>query len=283
MSNKSKSYVNSEIKKCINEQVNYLQITDKLSNVLSVIDENKNGKSTIDTINSNQEITINLDENANENKEYYYLLERYLMKDCDALKQAVRSDNQESPVSVSNNLNAQENYNKGILLSKKKEYKKAIKYYKKAVKIDPNFAFAWDNIGISYRYLNEYKKAISAYEKSLSIDPYGTMPLQNVAVAYIYNEDYKKAVNAYERLGGIYKSNPEVYYGLGRIYAINLFDYEKSLINMCKAYNIYTEQSSPYRTDAEKMILFIHTKMNEKGEKEQFNDIMKAHNINHNF
>jgi cytochrome c-type biogenesis protein CcmH/NrfG len=36
---------------------------------------------------------------------------------------------------------------------------------------DPEFAFAWDNLGISYRRLNNYDKAIDAYSKSIAIDP----------------------------------------------------------------------------------------------------------------
>jgi tetratricopeptide (TPR) repeat protein len=52
------------------------------------------------------------------------------------------------------------------------------------VKIDPNFAYAYDNMGICYRRLEEYDKAIEAYEKSLKIDPYGTMPLQNLGIVY---------------------------------------------------------------------------------------------------
>jgi cytochrome c-type biogenesis protein CcmH/NrfG len=39
---------------------------------------------------------------------------------------------------------------------------------KKAVQ-DPEFAFAWDNLGISYRRLNNYDKAIDAYSKSIAI------------------------------------------------------------------------------------------------------------------
>jgi tetratricopeptide (TPR) repeat protein len=59
---------------------------------------------------------------------------------------------------------------------------------------DPEFAFAWDNLGISQRRLNNYDKAIFAYSKSLAIDP-KLMPLQNIAVAYVHKKNLIKRLS----------------------------------------------------------------------------------------
>jgi cytochrome c-type biogenesis protein CcmH/NrfG len=53
---------------------------------------------------------------------------------------------------------------------------------------DPEFAFAWDNLGISYRRLNNYDKAIDAYSKSIAIDPKWINAATNIAVAYIHKK-----------------------------------------------------------------------------------------------
>ena len=98
-------------------------------------------------------------------------------------------------------------------------------------------------------------------------------------MAYQYKKEYDKAIKSYEKLATIDKNNPEIYYGIGNIYAMNLKDYEKGLDNMCKAYNMYVKQKSPYRADAEKMINMIYGEMKEKGKEDVFNKILKENNI----
>jgi len=127
--------------------------------------------------------------------------------------------------------------------------------------------------------LGEYDKAIGAYNKSLEVDPTGLLPLQNIAIVYQYKKEYKKAIKAYEKLAEIDKYNPEVYYGIGQIYSVYLKEYEKGLDNMCKAYNLYVEQKSPYRSDAEEIISMIHTEMKKEGKEEKFNEILKLNKI----
>ncbi|MFC4739946.1 tetratricopeptide repeat protein [Flavobacterium ponti] len=173
-------------------------------------------------------------------------------------------------------------YDLGIDESKKENYEEAIKYYKKAIKIDPNFAFAYDNIGISYRKLGNYKEAINYYEKSLKIDPNGITPLQNIAVAYQYTKEYDKSIKTYKKLAEIDPQNPEVFYGIGHVYTSYLKEYEKGLDYLCKAYNIYVEQNSPYRSDAETLIQMIYSEMNKAGNKDKFLEILEKNNIKTN-
>ena len=82
---------------------------------------------------------------------------------------------------------------------------------------------------MSYRKLGNYDKAIESYNKSLEIEPEGTMPLQNIAIAYQYKKEYQKAIEAFEKLAKIDKYDPEIYFGIGNVYAVNLKDYEKGL------------------------------------------------------
>lgn len=204
------------------------------------------------------------------------------MDNCPTLKDKVASNNVVNNNSMSTNKEALKLYDLGMDETAKNNFKGAIEYYKKAVKIDPNFAFAYDNMGICYRRLEEYDLAIDAYEKSLKIDPNGLMPLQNIAVAYSYKKDYKKAVETYERLAKIEPNNPEVFYGIGQMYALHLNDSEKGLDNMCKAYKLYIEQKSPYRGDAEKIIQMIYAQMKKDGKEDNFNKILSANNIKSN-
>ncbi|MFC0774737.1 tetratricopeptide repeat protein [Terrimonas alba] len=272
ISNKAKEEIAKEINRCIDLQTNIYQLTSQLANVdsLTKTAKEKDGKKQI-------EITVNRNEDSPEYKAAYYEIERYLMENCKAVKEKISSSDKENKKSFSEE--ALELYYKGIDESKKENYKKAIKYYERAVKIDPEFAFAWDNIGIAYRKLGEYDKALDAYNKSLSIDPTGLMPLQNIAIVYRFKKEYDKAIEAYERLAELDKDNPEIYFGKGQIYTAYLNDHEKGLDNMCKAYNLYIQQKSPYRTDAEKIINIIYAEMKKGGKEERFFEILKLHNI----
>jgi tetratricopeptide (TPR) repeat protein len=75
-------------------------------------------------------------------------------------------------------------YNKGVELLQKEKYKDAIPFFEKAVSLDDDFAFAWDNLGICYRRTEQYIKAEEAYKASLKVDPAGKGTLQNLPVVY---------------------------------------------------------------------------------------------------
>ncbi|KRB59157.1 tetratricopeptide repeat protein [Flavobacterium sp. Root186] len=271
--NRIKDSITANIHSCIDYRVVAYQITDQLSNI--DLSDNSQEKKEI-------KVPINTDKNPKEYQDIYYDLERYLMENCEAIKSKVASTDKENKNSVSNNKEAMKYYELGIEESKKNNFKEAIENYKKAVKIDPNFAFAYDNMGICYRKLEQYDEAIDAYEKSLKIDPQGLLPLQNIAVAYSYKKEYKKAIKTYEKLALIEPNNPEVFYGIGQMYSMYIKDYEKGLDNMCKAYSLYVAQKSPYRTDAEKIIQMLYDQMKKDGNEKKFNEILEANNISQN-
>jgi len=275
--NKSKDDVVKEMSKCINQQAGAFQMGSKLMKIDDL-------KENAEVINGKKQINISIDvnENSDEYKKYYFEVERCMMANCSSLKEKIANNEKQSAKSLSENKKAAEFYSKGLDETKKENYKKAVEYLEKAVKEDPEFAFAWDNLGVNYRRLNNFDKAIECYQKSLEIDPFGLMPLQNIAIAFQYKKEYSKAIEAYGRLAEIDKNNPEVYYGIGNVYATNLNDFEKGLDNMCKAYNMYVEQKSPYRADAEKMINTIFSEMKKQGKEEEFNKILKANHISSN-
>ena len=269
--NKTKEEISNEISGCIDRQTGAYQVVSKFT-------DNDLSKqiATQKTIN----ININTNKNSEEYKGYYYAMERYMMTNCKSVKAKIVASDLENYFSVSKNPEALKIYSKGIEASKKENYEKAISYFKKALEVDSLFAFAWDNIGLCYRKLSKYDEAIYAYNRSLNLDAIGQMPLLNIAVAYKYKKEYDKAISAYERLAELDPKNPEVFYGIGQIYSVELNDQEKGLQNMCKAYNLYVTQKSPYRTDAEKMIGMIFTEMKKQGKEIRFNEILKENNIN---
>jgi tetratricopeptide (TPR) repeat protein len=269
--NKEKADISKEIGKCIDEQAGAYQLGTKVMDI-----DIFSGKNSFN-------ISLNSDKNSNEYKGYYYEVERSMMENCKTLESKMAASDLENFYSVSKNPDAKKMYAKGIKESEKENYRKAITYFQKALKIDSLFAFAWDNIGLCYRKMNNYPEAIYAYNRSLLLDPLGSMPLQNIAVAYKYNKEFDKAISAYNTLAVLDPKNPEVYYGIGLIYAFEKNDLENGLENLCKAYNLYVTQKSPYRTDAEKMMNQIYLDMKKQGKEAAFRDILSKNKITPSF
>lgn len=268
--NKNAKETSKEVKRCIDQQVLGYQSTLKL---METLDAGEGEKITV-TVYTNPE--------SDQYKKYYYEIESQVMDSCQAVKRVVGMNNKQSEKSLSDNDKAIDEYNEGIIFFKKEDYAKALPYFEKAVKIDPEFVFAWDNIGVCNRRLGNYDEALKAYTKSLKYDPKSLTALQNIPLVYVAKKDYKKAIDAYGDLAKVDKENPETYYGIGLIYYQNLNDNEKALDNMCKAYKLYIAQNSPYRSDAEKIMQMLYAAFKSEGKSEKFDQILSSHNISQN-
>lgn len=268
--NKNAKENSFEVKKCIDKQVVGYQSTLKIMETL-------NGKK-----DKKENVQIFTNPESSEYKKYYYDIERALMTNCEAIKNVIGMNNKESEKSVSTNPAAINAYNKGNDYFRREDYKKALPFFENAVKMDPEFVFAWDNIGVCNRRLGNLDQALNAYEMSLKADPKNATALQNLPLVYIDKKEYQKAIQSYENIAKINKDNPEIYFGIGAIYLQYIIDNEKALDNMCKAYNLYIAQNSPYRSDVENIIQNLYGSFKEKGEIEKFNEILKSNNIKQN-
>lgn len=271
--NRSKKDILKDVHDCIDKQAGALQI-GLLFGSVDTLEKN------VPEVNGKKQVNLNFDTNKNSQQyiESYNELERYLMQNCESVKTATRVTETKTE-GLSKDPIALEFYSKALEASKKEDWKEAIKNNEEAVKKDPKFIYAWDNLGINYRRINEYDKALEAYRKSLEIDPKGKMPLQNIPLVYIYKKEFQKAIDAYLALDKLYPEDPEVYYGIGQVYFSGIKDDEKALDYTCKAYRIYSNQKSPYRTDAEAIMKSIYNTMKEKGKIEKFKEILKKNNM----
>ena len=67
----------------------------------------------------------------------------------------------------------------GIKVAQNGLWKEATFWWEKAVKIDPTYAAAWNNLGIGYEQEGRFDEARKAYEKALALDPKNLMIRQN--------------------------------------------------------------------------------------------------------
>ena len=180
-------------------------------------------------------------------------------------KETVEKDGVETKLTISDtemydgtdSAEAQEYFDKAEEYGKVKDFENAKKYYLKAIKKDPSFVEAYDNLGLVYRRLEDFNKAIEYYKKSIELYPEGEMAHQNLAVVYTLQEDYSNAIKEYERMVEIDAENPEGYYGLANTNMM-LSQFDVALVNAEKALELYEKENSPHLSDGYQMIGLIY-------------------------
>lgn len=261
---------NSEIKKCIEDDIRPYNLLDQLTSAYEETKKDPSKKEVNITYDSNEKVY---------GSPFYFDVERYLMQNCESMQILVNSHDYIFPNSFSNNEKAIDYYRKGDVFMTKNDFEAAAKAYKNAIETDPIFSFAWDNLGLAYRKLEKYDLALDAYKNSLKLEPNGFMPLQNIPVVYEIKKEYDKAIEAYKNITKVYSKNAEADYGVGRIYIFYKNDIPKGLDYMCKAYLKYIETNSPYRVDAEEIINYTFTELKKENKTDIFYKILNENNI----
>lgn len=173
---------------------------------------------------------------------------------------------------------ANEHYFRGSDFMNKADFVNSIKEFKKAIKIDKDFVFAYDNLAISFRKQENYKKAIKYYKKSLEIFPEGNVALLNIAVAYSNLKDYDNSLKYYKELIYLYQDDPEGYLGAGRMQFIK-YDYANALENIFIAHRMYVETNSEYTDESEQLIGIMYSELKDIGKIDLFNEKAGLHNF----
>jgi len=155
------------------------------------------------------------------------------------------------------------NYNKGVESFKNKDLDNAVKYYEKAISIDPKYVDAYDNLGLVFRHQGNLEKAEFYYKKSIEIYPNGYLAHQNLAIVYGLKKLYEKALNEYEIMKKIDPNDPEGYYGIANVY-MTLGKYDFALENAKKALELYEELNHPYIKDSQLLLGLIYYFSNDK-------------------
>ena len=58
----------------------------------------------------------------------------------------------------------------GVIFNSKKKFDEAIKNFKKALDINPNYAQAENNLGVMYQRINKYEESIFCYKNAIKLN-----------------------------------------------------------------------------------------------------------------
>lgn len=237
---------NDSIKSCITQSI----ISDQAKKILQ---EMKKSVDTLKLISKDTTINVKSKPFIINTEEGYNEIVEALLKDCVFMRELLMTDNEKLENSVTKNKKALQFHQEGSKYFNNEKYELAVVEFNKALKIDPKFAFAWDDLGLSYRKLKRYGEAIKCYQKSIELDPKGKTPLMNMAVAYQLDNDNKNSIKTYKDYIKIHPEDPEGYYGIARVYRFEK-QYEEALESAYKAIEEYDKIKSPYIQDGVNVI-----------------------------
>lgn len=121
----------------------------------------------------------------------------------------------------------------------------AQEYYSQAVKADPNFSMAHNNLGVIYLEKKDFPNAISHLSLSISSDPNNSFAYVNLGNAYKSVGKIDEAISNWNSAISINPKIPEPYNNLGLIsYAQGKFD--KALENLKKSIEVDPNYPPPY-------------------------------------
>jgi tetratricopeptide (TPR) repeat protein len=87
----------------------------------------------------------------------------------------------------------------GIAYQQLSEFGSARKYYEKAVKLNPQYAEAINNLGTVFYAQKSYRRAVEQYRKALRLVPRSASFLSNLGTVYFARKDYNDALAAYQQ------------------------------------------------------------------------------------
>ena len=87
----------------------------------------------------------------------------------------------------------------GIALHQQTALGAALKYYQRAVKVDPLYADAENNVGTIWYQRKKYGKAIKAYQKAIAVRSDMAVLHSNLGYAYFADKKYEEAIASFRQ------------------------------------------------------------------------------------
>lgn len=81
----------------------------------------------------------------------------------------------------------------GNCFSLQKEHDTAIKFFQRAIQVDPNFAYAYTLLGHEYVFTEEFEKGLSSFRNSIRVDPRHYNAWYGVGMIYYKQEKFNLA------------------------------------------------------------------------------------------
>jgi|694.fasta_scaffold02766_16 tetratricopeptide (TPR) repeat protein len=108
----------------------------------------------------------------------------------------------------------------GIAQHDRKLFKDSVESYRAALKFQPLFPIAWNNLGNSLRMVDQLEEADFCFEQALRQNPNYLSPLKNRGTLWIWAGEIERGLEWYRRALRIVPDEPELHRNLGVIYLL---------------------------------------------------------------
>ena len=123
----------------------------------------------------------------------------YLRREHDIEARTVYNDIQGFIQNQGDHPDAEENFCIGVGYHAAEQNDEAIKYYDKAIKLNPFFAEAFCNRGVAKSHLGDKKKAMKNYDKAIELNPEYAKAYNNRGNIKFDLENYEEAIRDYNK------------------------------------------------------------------------------------
>lgn len=136
-------------------------------------------------------------------------------------------------------------FNQGTANGRIGNYKQAIKYFNKAIELNPELQRAYYNRAVAYEKLGNYDEAFKDFNKAIELNPQLAMFYRGRGFAYAEIGNYDQAINDYNTAIELEPKYAEAYLHRGFAYA-DLGNHNQAIKDFNKAVELDPQYSSAY-------------------------------------
>jgi len=125
-------------------------------------------------------------------------------------------------------------YARGVAYYVKGDYDRAIRDYDKAIELDPKYAKAYSNRGVAYGKKGDFDRAIRDFNKAIELNPKAAFAYYNRGNAYDSKGDFDRAIKDYDKAIELNPKDAEAYVNRGIAYD-RKGDYDRAIQDYDKA------------------------------------------------
>lgn len=144
-----------------------------------------------------------------------------------------------------NSIKATEWFDKGMVVGMIPRMGLAMEFYKKAVRLDPEYVNAFNNIGLIHYEAGDYDKAIESFTTAIEIDSSFALALKNRGRTYAGMNRHRKAIDDYNSAIDADSGFAEAFCLRGKSF-LDLEQYQKSCDDLSSAIRLSPDYPEAY-------------------------------------
>jgi tetratricopeptide (TPR) repeat protein len=91
----------------------------------------------------------------------------------------------------------------GNTMAVKNDFNNAYRAYQNALKLNPNYALAYFNLGLLNSQTGNFDEALKLFDKTIKIDPLFAEAYRNTAIIYYMTENFEQSLLNFEKYNSL--------------------------------------------------------------------------------